>query len=802
MASSRVPTEPENPEAARRVHAARHHGRRRKKTYGRQPSARLADLLIAGAGGIGAAFADCRPTGWRPSDAVLTAAFAIMVSLLAAKARRWTWLVMALVVALTARGNHLIAAAGATVGIALIASVGVRRRNRVLGAAVGATAVQVLVRMPPFWFDGASALLAAAAVAPACVSGWRRLHDRPAHALHVALAVLGGAAAVLSLVFGVAALSGRSHLLAGADAAQRGFDAVRDGDQDVARTELRRAADEFERARSALRAPWVRPAAAVPITGQHLEAAVAMAESGGELATVAYDAAGVARYEDLRTEGGQVNLTLLQSMRAPVADTAAALEAAAGRLGAADGGWLLPAVADPLRRFRDEVEGALPDARLAVQAVDTAPSLLGADGPRRYLLLFANPAESRSLGGFVGSYGELTAVGGKITLTRSGRITELSDAPGYERRRIEAPPGFADRYSRWFPARFLQNLTVSPDFPSDAQVARDLYRQTTTLAVDGVIYVDPEGLAALLRLTGQVSVEGLAQPLTADNVASFLVRDQYVTVTDLGVRNDLLAEVSRSTFDALTTRALPGPRSLANALGPAVREGHVLFTTFAEAERGFLDALGTRGEFRRRPGSELVSLRSANMGGNKLDAYLHRDISYAARFDPETGAATATVTVRLRNDVPPGLPDYAVGDHPGSPVETPEPPGTNRTLLTLYSGLLLDRVTVDGLPAGVQSQAELGALAYTAALLVPSGGEVVVRFDLHGVLRAGDRLGIDLGHQPLVHDDHVTVRVAAAPGGWAVVGGGGVQLAGGEAFADLVVREPVTLTVDFARRGG
>ena len=46
--------------------------------------------------------------------------------------------------------------------------------------------------------------------------------------------------------------------------------------------------------------------------------------------------------------------------------------------------------------------------------------------------------------------------------------------------------------------------------------------------VDGVMSVDPEGLAALLRLTGGVDVADWPETITADNVVDVTLRDAYL----------------------------------------------------------------------------------------------------------------------------------------------------------------------------------------------------------------------------------------------------------------------------------
>ena len=58
--------------------------------------------------------------------------------------------------------------------------------------------------------------------------------------------------------------------------------------------------------------------------------------------------------------------------------------------------------------------------------------MLGADGPRTYLMLFQNNAELRATGGIPGSFATITARNGKISLGRQGDAGTIG--------RFDAPP--------------------------------------------------------------------------------------------------------------------------------------------------------------------------------------------------------------------------------------------------------------------------------------------------------------------------------------------------------------------------
>ncbi len=184
-------------------------------------------------------------------------------------------------------------------------------------------------------------------------------------------------------------------------------------------------------------------------------------------------------------------------------------------------------------------------------------------------------------------------------------------------------------------------------------------------------------------------------------------------------------------------------------------------------------------------------MRTSNAGGNKIDSFLRRDVTYDATVDPDTGAVEATATVALHNDAPTGgLPDYVIGNIYGAPR------GTNLTYLGLFTAGTLSRATRDGAPIAVESQQEFGGNVYSARLDVPPGATVTLQFRL--TLRVGDgrQAGEDyrlaVGHQPLVNDDHLVVRVRAADGRALTAQAWGLPLSGTNATTAELDGQPST----------
>jgi hypothetical protein len=91
---------------------------------------------------------------------------------------------------------------------------------------------------------------------------------------------------------------------------------------------------------------------------------------------------------------------------------------------------------------------------------------------------FTSPAETRFLGGFVGSYGVVTADQGKVKLELSAGIAKLNNQLGPSFTYVP-PPDYLERYARFHPNLYAQNWTASPDLAPHADVGRQLYEAAT-----------------------------------------------------------------------------------------------------------------------------------------------------------------------------------------------------------------------------------------------------------------------------------------------------------------------------------
>lgn len=757
-----------------------------RRSQSRGGSSRIRPEIFSALAAAAALFAPATLTGIPAVDAIERAVLAGFVSYVGAHGRRWAWLVAAALAVVPTRGVSQLIAIAALVVVA--ASAIPQRRPRVWGALGLGLMVNAILWYPES-ADPWGVLVGCGAMVLVVANGYPHLRRRKRRTARNIL--IGATVFVLLAGLGAVAAVGLAYqdVKAGSTAARDALEGARDGDAEAAQLDLRTANSSFSAAADRIDGHLTTPAMLVPGLAQQVEAVRTTVDQGRRISDTADDLVATADYDRLQYQG-RLDLEQVRELAAPARRADQVLGDARRELAGLQQSSLLPPLADRIDELAADIDEARVDTALAADLLEVTPGLFGADEARTYLVLFLTPAELRGAGGFIGSYAELSVEDGAVELTRSGRIDDLIEGPNRGQRMLDGPADYLRRYGRFDTTDFLQDVTVSPNFPSAASVMAQLYPQAGGQPVDGVIAVDPTGLAALLKLTGPVTVEGMTEPLSADNAVDLLTRRQYLELGDRAARGEVLADATRATFEKLINASLPAPRTLADTLSPAARAGHLRMWSPDDAEQALFERLGADGTLTLAPGSDGFSLIQQNAGNNKIDAYLERSITYEPRVDAATGELRAELTVEMTNAVPfAALPEAVAGNSRG------RPDGTNITTLTLFTRNVVTEATIDGKPLTMGPGSERGLYAWdTPQFDIPPGATVTIKIELEGGLDLSKGYRLTILPQPVANPDRFTGSLGVENGEIASTGEQQEQL-----FDDEPLVAPTTVRVPIDR---
>ena len=415
---------------------------------------------------------------------------------------------------------------------------------------------------------------------------------------------------------------------------------------------------------------------------------------------------------------------------------------------------------------------AIRDARAALQtqtsdlarmlqntalAARLAPSMMGADGPRAYFMGFQTNAEARGTGGLLGAFGILRFDNGAATMDTLGQNNALNKqfSP------IDLGAEFTNQYGFNNPTTDFRNSNFSSHFPYAAQIWKSMWEQQSGEKVDGAISIDPVALSYILGAVGEITMPD-GEVITKDNVVELTESTAYIRFADDNeARKAYLQEVAAAVVRKMTAH-LDSPRQLLDALGKAVSEGRIAVWSSSPDDQKLLEETPLAHEVPDDP-APYAAVIVNNLGGNKLDYYLTRQIEYlASACDSDT--RKSVVTVRLVNNVPDQpLPDYVAGELGLSKFQVEVPRGSNITSVSLLAtkGSVLTGVFVNGAKTRAFGGVERGHPIYQVQLALPPGKPVVVRWELTEPTAPGAaRVPI----QPLRDDVTPRVSVPECPG--------------------------------------
>ncbi|MDO9398750.1 MAG: DUF4012 domain-containing protein, partial [Herbiconiux sp.] len=356
---------------------------------------------------------------------------------------------------------------------------------------------------------------------------------------------------------------------------------------------------------------------------------------------------------------GAVNLAAIQSVM-PVLDSAGtALTGARNDISGLKTDSLIGPVKTAVTQINDLVSEVEPAIATAKSLAPVLPALLGADGPRNYLLVFQNSAEVRPLGGIAGAQVLITADQGHVSIAQqaSGR-----DFPFESEDFANTKVGKPARELFLVPFGLQsQNNTLTPRVEIAADLTRSMWQNTRGVTSDTVIFLDPTALTYILSATGPVTLDD-GTVVNHDNAIDLLLNQVYEKYAGRpnsdapDLQDAFFSSVAEKTFSAVMNGNLD-VETFVTAMTKGAREHRIL----ASSTDPMIAQLVADGGFGGRLPQETDTSREVGVyysdyQGSKMDYYLRTAVAVGQQTCTD-GSTRVRVQVSATNTVDPAVVD-------------------------------------------------------------------------------------------------------------------------------------------------
>ena len=348
---------------------------------------------------------------------------------------------------------------------------------------------------------------------------------------------------------------------------------------------------------------------------------------------------------------------------------------------------------DMVGEAKTKLTAALGQADDMLATADTllqvVPELLGANGERKYLLVFQNNAESVVLGGSAASQTLISADNGALKVLAQAGSGDFDNGNP-----VDVP--IADSAKVLYGGRFgsyVNLLPSQPDWPNAAAQAKAFWqRDIRDDELAGVASIDPLALQRILGATGPITVDG--HKLDEKNAVKVLLHDSYTwwPASELGDKTDaFFADVAAAVFGRVASGGFDFDKMIA-AVNDSIDTGSIMYWTDDADVSALLAGAPVLGVLPTdNVDSTTVGVYFRDTSASKIDYFVDTtaDVSSTCSDGTMTVTATASVTYSATQSDLSGLPRYITGAWLGQKI---------RTQVFIYAppGMTIQSVSVDG----------------------------------------------------------------------------------------------------------
>ncbi len=281
----------------------------------------------------------------------------------------------------------------------------------------------------------------------------------------------------------------------------------------------------------------------------------------------------------------------------------------------------------------------------------SAPSILGYQQQKTYILWFQNDKELRATGGFISAYGIIKVKGGKIVSIDSDDIYQLD----LKFTPFEPPPPIYHKYLL-LNIFTIRDANISPDFKLSAKKFESFYDTIKSMPkIDGIVAIDTELLRSFLTFTGPIKIAKFNETYSADINPVYKIPD-VVYKLELHAEKLLAGKPDRKgivgdMMKVMLQKILSSPPEkfpdLLKIIQDSASGKHLQFYFHDETAQKLSEDLNYAGRIKSFDG-DYLHVNNSNVAGLKGNLYLKAQVEQDINIDPD-GTVTKKVTETLRN---------------------------------------------------------------------------------------------------------------------------------------------------------
>ena len=544
------------------------------------------------------------------------------------------------------------------------------------------------------------------------------------------------------------------------------------GDPEAAAPHFVAAREAADDAISSAGHPSLGLAGLLPIVGNNIQAAsavaeasVATAEAGTTMVKVARDLGWTDIQIPASSASGRLDIGAFQTALPDMGSVASRLREALTTLEAAGGDRLLGPVATG---YRDTLDGLTRRADLALRFRDSqqlATAMFA--GTHRYLICVPALGVPRPGGGAPAAVGVLLVDNGTLELE------PMTPAP-----------------------KALAGVDVSPDWPRTARALMGAVEESGIDPVDGVISIDAVALQDLVWVIGDVKVEGRHLALSDQSTTAALEIDSFLGDAPPKAAQLHADRVSEILLAFLERR--PGLESFALATAADTRGRHLSIYLPGRKDRRLVRSLGLDGRARLKgEGTIPVVATWSALGNSHVGALVKTTVVQTVTIQPN-GSAMVAAEVVFDNGAGTDPPSVLLGRPVGG-----LPTGTFAADVTLYLPKSADQIEAEtSRPSPIRVDQDLGLTTVTGSIAVRGGESTTLTVayvvpDAVRTVNGAKEITLRLVPQPTIAGIRYEIRAVLPDGSTILSASPELDRRGGSAMFSGVRGGPVDLDLLF-----